>query len=474
MPTLVTPPEGEPAATAAAHAAAHSVREDHAKQIKTPEEWERRDEKALAEIQLAVKPHLRNIVSECRSAAEAWNCLRVLFEDNTTSRRAELEHDLQNLKLGAGESIIKFVGRAKGIRNDLATAGVHKDDHDLSLAILAGLPAGYGMLATVLKNKDIPLRLPMVTARILITEKELVAVMREDVTPAVQAYLASLNIQPGKKKTQDTRKPVCFYCKKPGHKIAECMKRKATDKKKGGGRGEDKVKGDDKKLAYAARIAPKVAALAADSTQPDEWVVDSGTTHHMARGGAPFTPKVDVDDLITTASGGTLAANNLGVATVVAEGVHDSASITLKDTYRVPGLKDNLLSVGRVDVSGGAVLFAHRPCFSFDNAGVVATPAVINKSDAIGKLNGNGQHTLGGCDTAKEAMMASPPVLGTATVWHRRFFHLSYPNLKKVATMVDGMPPDEVTPDRVAGAVGRPCVEGKLTRAPFPAASHDV
>eukprot|EP00170_Pyropia_yezoensis_P000637 contig_2993_g638 len=123
---------------------------DHEKQLKALEEWERRDERALEEIQLAVKPDLLNIVSECQSAAEAEDCLRILFEDNTTSRRAELERDLQNLKLGAGESIIKFVGRAKGIRNDLVTAGVHKDDHDLSLAILAGLPAGYGMISTVL------------------------------------------------------------------------------------------------------------------------------------------------------------------------------------------------------------------------------------------------------------------------------------------------------------------------------------
>eukprot|EP00170_Pyropia_yezoensis_P007188 contig_29355_g7210 len=165
VPVVVTPPDGEPAATAAAHAAAGAARSDHAKQLKALEEWERRDERALAEIQLAVTPHLLNIVSECQSAAEAWDCLRILFEDNTTSRRAELERDLQKLKLGAGESIIKFVGRAKGVRNDPVTAGVRKDDHDLSLAILAGLPAGYGVIATVLTNEDVPQRLPMVTAR---------------------------------------------------------------------------------------------------------------------------------------------------------------------------------------------------------------------------------------------------------------------------------------------------------------------
>eukprot|EP00170_Pyropia_yezoensis_P002218 contig_9315_g2222 len=208
----------------------------------------------------------------------------------------------------------------------------------------------------------------MVTARLLTTEKKLEAVMGEDVPPAVQAYLASLTVGAGsnssknKRKDVETKRPVCFYCKKPGHKIAECLKRKATDKKKGGGRGDEKGKGDDKKLAYAARVTPKVAAQAVATTRSDEWVVDSGTTHHMARGSTPFTPKAKVDDLVTTASGGTLVADNRGDATLLAKGVRSTTSITLKDAYRVPGLKDNLLSVGRVDMSGEAVLFAHRQC----------------------------------------------------------------------------------------------------------------
>lgn len=241
----------------------------------------------------------------------------MLFENNTTSRRAELERDLQNLNLGAGESIIKFVGRAKGIRNDLATVGVRMDEHDLSLAIVAGLPAAYSMISTVLKNKDVPLRLPMVTDRLLTTEKELVAVMSKDVPPAVPAYIASLthgsssgsSSKGKKKKEEDFKKPVCFYCKRPGHKIADCYKRKRSDKRKGDGHGNDKDKADkrdEKKLAYVARMISKAAAQAAVGTQADEWVADSGATHHLATDKANFSAIVRADVNITTASDGTL------------------------------------------------------------------------------------------------------------------------------------------------------------------------
>lgn len=71
IPTVVTPPAGDPATTVGSHAASVAARIEHAKQVKDLEDWERRDEKALAEIQLAAKPHLPDIVSECRSAAEA-------------------------------------------------------------------------------------------------------------------------------------------------------------------------------------------------------------------------------------------------------------------------------------------------------------------------------------------------------------------------------------------------------------------
>lgn len=53
-------------------------------------------------------------------------------------------------------------------------------------------------------------------------------------------------------------------------------------------------------------------------------------------------------------------------------------------------------------------------------------------------------------------------------VWHRRFFHLGYANLQRAAKMVNGLPAGEVAPERVAGAVCRPCVEGKMAREPFP------
>eukprot|EP00170_Pyropia_yezoensis_P004191 contig_17252_g4202 len=200
-------------------------------------------------------------------------------------------------------------------------------------------------------------------------------------------------------------------------------------------------------------MIPKAAVQVAVDTQADEWVVDSGATHHLATDKADFSAMASVDDTITTASDGTLSADSRGVATLPAEGADNTTVITLKNTYRVPGFKDNLMSVGQVDASGGAVLFAHRRCFVFDDADIVAPPEVTNNSDAQGNLKANGQYTLGVQGIVKQAKMASAPVSGTASIWHSRYFHLGYGNLQRVAKMVNGMPAVEVTPERVTGAI---------------------
>eukprot|EP00168_Porphyra_purpurea_P012906 TRINITY_DN3465_c0_g1_i4.p1 TRINITY_DN3465_c0_g1~~TRINITY_DN3465_c0_g1_i4.p1 ORF type:complete len:489 (-),score=103.08 TRINITY_DN3465_c0_g1_i4:3938-5206(-) len=66
-------------------------------------------------------------------------------------------------------------------------------------------------------------------------------------------------------------------------------------------------------------------------------------------------------------------------------------------------------------------------------------------------------------------MLASAPVTGTAVLLHRRFNHPGYDNLRRLTKMVNGINGEDLEVERVAGAICRPCVEGKMTRAPFPA-----
>lgn len=123
-------------------------------------------------------PHLLTLVTACISAAEAWEDLKVLYEDDISSRRDELETDLTVLSRQAGESMIKYIGRAKGLRDALVTAGVQVTEHSLALHMLRGLPSGYKTMRQVLRGMGElhgGLRLAGVTVKLLYAEKELAA-----------------------------------------------------------------------------------------------------------------------------------------------------------------------------------------------------------------------------------------------------------------------------------------------------------
>eukprot|EP00170_Pyropia_yezoensis_P001963 contig_8400_g1967 len=197
---------------------------------------------------------------------------------------------------------------------------------------------------------------------------------------------------------EDVKKPVSFSFKTPGHKIADFYKGKGSEKRAGAGYGNDKdIKGkrDDKKPAYVSRMVAMTTVQAVVGAHADKWVVASGATHHLSTEKANFFAMAHADDAITPVSDGKLSAHSRGEATLLAEGAEIMTAISLKNAYRVPGIEDDIMSVGRVVASGEAVLVAHRRCFLFDHADVAAPPEVIDESDAQGILKAYGQYTLG-------------------------------------------------------------------------------
>jgi len=111
-------------------------------------------EAALATFQMLVKPVHLIMVMTVNTAKEAWDALKVMFEARDNAQLLRLMDELRTLKRGGDENIIKFASRAKLLRDELAMLGNPVDDDTLALRVLAGLLAEYGMLRTVLENKD--------------------------------------------------------------------------------------------------------------------------------------------------------------------------------------------------------------------------------------------------------------------------------------------------------------------------------
>jgi len=96
---------------------------------------------------------------------------------------------------------------------------------------------------------------------------------------------------------------------------------------------------------------------------------------------------------------------------------------------------------------------------------------VLDKESVVGKMNDLKQYVLKVTPVQASANSASTRIAGKAELWNRRFNHLRLENLKRAATMVDGMPKSVADAKRVIGTVCVPCVDGKMVQAPSPRSS---
>lgn len=82
--------------------------------------WGCRDQLALSQIQLCVKPRLLRLIEGCESAGEAWALLHDTFQARTTARRTKLMEALTGLTMGPHESVLRYITRAKALRDSVA------------------------------------------------------------------------------------------------------------------------------------------------------------------------------------------------------------------------------------------------------------------------------------------------------------------------------------------------------------------
>ena len=111
-------------------------------------------------------------------------------------------------------------------------------------------------------------------------------------------------------------------------------------------------------------------------------------------------------------------------------------------------------------------MFVENACYILRDGDAVRSSGVLDKASVVGKVNDLEQYVLKVPPVEASATAASTRIAGEAELWLRRFNHLGLENLKRAATMVDGMPSSVADAKRVIGTVCVPCVDGKMVQAP--------
>ena len=432
------------------------------------------DQRAFACIGLHMKDHYASTLQECSTSKQLWDKLEAMYKAKSTAKQLQLRRELNALKKDPVEPLIKYVGRTKDIRDQMRAAGLEIKDHEVALALLAGLPSEFAMVSSILTSSNEELKLDEMLAKLLNVEEltkldEPKAYISNHGRGGRGSYVESRrrpSDQGGNQESARSETRECYYCHKKGHIRKDCRKRIRDEGAAGARPSTHQANAAVPNLALTARVPSE--------TNQGEWVLDSGATRHITYDldslvNVREAPK---DMFISYANGRKEKVCAIGDAVLSnVEGLYiDVNDIVLKDVLYVPKADINLLSIPSSTSKGYSFDFNIRSC-------------VIRKGKlVICKVQcHNGVYSLRSKASAKIAEVAKPSSRALLTkvtpqLWHRRFGHLGYENLAKLQqhNMVNGISigPEEF---KTAGQIPcEPCVKSKQHKEHRPSSESDT
>jgi hypothetical protein len=323
--------------------------------------------------------------------------------------------------------------------------------------------------------------------------------------------------RPAQDKSRRSRKnDTCNYCGKVGHWADECHQRARDDESGHMGKHRShnprtdprNYTGPRKEIALSAiaEVTETVFSATSESSTESNWLIDSGASRHLTRDKTQFLDLRDPDHEIRVVFGNGKAARVEGIGRVKIECVSDGniANLTLSEALYVPEASANLFSVRSAAQHGADIAFSGEQCrvrVGHDELEVVSAgdvfylssgkptraalaltpvPAVHLPAPNLPAPNLPAPNLPAPNLPAPNLPAPNLPAVHlpamvamtaeTAELWHRRFGHLGYDNMHRLAErgLVEGIDVDPA--DFLAAKVElcEPCVLAKQAKQPFP------
>jgi hypothetical protein len=174
----------------------------------------------LTDAQLAHIQYYDNVRS-------AWEALYGVHETKTIGNKLFLRRRFFTIKMQEGNDMLVHINTVKALAYQLRSIELNITDEDVYMVFLMSLPPSFDNLVTSLESmstKDVDLQ--FIVARLL----HKVSKRKECESSKTTALI---------NKTHKSNEKLCFYCKKPGHFVKNCLKKKSDEKEKANQACED-------------------------------------------------------------------------------------------------------------------------------------------------------------------------------------------------------------------------------------------
>ncbi|UYV66792.1 hypothetical protein LAZ67_4002870, partial [Cordylochernes scorpioides] len=320
------------------------------------------------------------------------------------------------MKMRPNDDLKDYLSKFTSLVDNLGEIGAQVPEDLLVILLLCGLPESYEGFRTAIETRD---ELPKLeTLKVKIIEEDQRQREMEGTSSGEQnAFFGN----PERKTTNFTKPPNrkefkfnCHYCGKKGHKAADCWSKRNS-------------KRNNKRMAASLGIRDE------NILEVDEWCLDSGATAHMCCLRTVFSNLRETEPIaVKLANDQSIEA--LGTGTVELEVFEHGEPFLLKleNVLFVPGLKGNLISVSTCTEKSFFVKFMRGKA------------EIVNplRKICIEAYKRNGLYILRQTKYAKTQFTRMCIDRNSSEIWHNRFGHLNFDDLKKLQreNLVNGLP----------------------------------
>ena len=328
--------------------------------------WKRQDKLIYSAILGTITVTIQPLLSRSNTAAEIWDTLKSTYATPSWGHLQQVRQHIKQWSKGTKTITEYFQGHTTRF-DELALLGKPLDHDEQVEFILGGLTEDYKSVVDQTENRDKPPTLTELLEKLLNREAKLMCFAATVPTIPVTAHAANYkgnnnnhynnnnrnnksngrssnntnwqqnNFQP--KQNQYTPKPYqgkCQICGIHGHGARRCSQLQ----------GNMYNPNQSTQASPFTLWQPRANAVMASPYNANNWLLDSGATHHITSDLAnlslhhPYTGGEDV----TIADGSGLSISHTG-STLLST---PSRSLALKDVLYVPNIHKNLISVYRM------------------------------------------------------------------------------------------------------------------------------
>ncbi|CAJ2656475.1 unnamed protein product [Trifolium pratense] len=434
-------------------------------QIQRAHESKLNDLKAKNFLFQAIDRSILETILARGTAKEIWDSMRQKYQGSTKVKRAQLQalrKDFETLNMKIGESIEEYFSRTLCIANKMSSHGETVTQSMIVEKILRSLTSRFNYVACSIEesNDTTTMTVDELQSSLLVQEQRMRSQKDEQeqilkVSNGGRGYNGGRGEgsysrgrgrargRGGRGASINKESVECYKCHKLGHYQADCPSWE-----------EDHANyaqfDETKEILLMAQETAVNNSIESDD-KLELWFLDSGCSNHMV-GNKNWLFDFDdtFKDSVKLGDDSKMAVEGKGNLKLYIKGFVQ----TLTSVYYLPGLKNNLLSIGQLQQKNLTIIFKDDACKVFhDEKGLImATTMTFNRMFVI---------------KAPVIVPQCMKISGAddSTLWHQRYGHLSFKgmNILTQKQMVIGLPKLKESNEKCTN-----CMKGKQQKQSAP------